>query len=442
MPIETIPGTQIQYLLACYDATGSERKDDPHGLLSLRAIEAIVHKPISDVFIISHGWHGDVESARFQYNKWIETMAKCEGDLNMIRRKRPNFQSLIIGLHWPSLAWGDEELPSTDGSSVSFSTIVLDPVETLVEDYAQRLTASEAARVALRTIVTAASRDIAPLEMPPDVRKAYLVLDRETNLGAGGEGAEPGTDRDPFDPERIYQSARAEVSFAGISLGGLLAPLRALTFWKMKDRAKLVGETGCFHLLQALQQAAPAGRDLRFHCVGHSFGCIVVSAMIAGPKGGGVAPIRPVHSLALLQGALSLWSYTAQNPEAPGRIGYFRSIIDKKKIAGCIVTTHSVRDTAVGCFYPLGAGLRDDVTFDLNNLPKYGGVGSFGLQGPDLPLENLLMKPLEEPYCLRHGKIYNLDASHVICHGGGLSGAHCDISRPEVAHALWAAAES
>jgi hypothetical protein len=41
----------------------------------------------------------------------------------------------------------------------------------------------------------------------------------------------------------VYEATQEEVNFAGFSLGGLLSPLRTLTFWKMKDRAKKFGET-------------------------------------------------------------------------------------------------------------------------------------------------------------------------------------------------------
>jgi hypothetical protein len=35
--------------------------------------------------------------------------------------------------------------------------------------------------------------------------------------------------------------------------------------------------------------------------------------------------------------------------------------------------------------------------------------------------------------------LYNINADTVIKMGGGLSGAHSDISHPEVSHALWGA---
>ena len=38
------------------------------------------------------------------------------------------------------------------------------------------------------------------------------------------------------------------------------------------------------------------------------------------------------------------------------------------------------------------------------------------------------------------GKVYNLESSQYIRHGDGASGAHSDITGPEVAHAIWEAA--
>src|SRR5262249_3970934 len=102
--------------------------------------------------------------------------------------------------------------------------------------------------------------------------------------------------------------------------GSLLSPLRQLSFWKMKDRGRQIGEAGVHRLLRQLQAARA---DARFHLMGHSFGCIVVSAAVAGPEdGAGLA--RPVDSLVLVQGAMSLWSYCSEIALAGRRPGYFR----------------------------------------------------------------------------------------------------------------------
>src|SRR3546814_9913175 len=118
--------------------------------------------------------------------------------------------------------------------------------------------------------------------------------------------------------------------------------------------------------------------------MGHSFGCIGVSAAIAGEPG--ATPPKPVASAFLAQGALSLWAYCG---DVDGKPGYFHRIAKGGQVRGPIVTTRSVHDTAVGKYYPMGARLSGSST--LAELPKYGGVGSFGLQGlgtqePDLPI--------------------------------------------------------
>ena len=112
----------------------------------------------------------------------------------------------------------------------------------------------------------------------------------------GGEAAPPGDDREPFDADAsTRRGPRHEaVSFGGFA-DGLLAPLRTLSFWKMKDRARRFGESGGAPLLADLMSAA-AGRGVRFHLMGHSFGCIVVSAAVAGPGGLGPARARSTRS--------------------------------------------------------------------------------------------------------------------------------------------------
>ena len=71
----------------------------------------------------------------------------------------------------------------------------------------------------------------------------------------------------------------AGVAFGAGSLGGLLGPLRQLSFWMMKKRARTVGEGGMYQFVSQLQQAA---KDTRVHIMGHSFGCIVASSICGG----------------------------------------------------------------------------------------------------------------------------------------------------------------
>jgi pimeloyl-ACP methyl ester carboxylesterase len=296
---------------------------------------------------------------------------------------------------------------------------------------------SDRTRQALRTIIESALDDPAPMTLPAQVRQAYLTIDDEAGMGAEGVGGGPGDDRDGFDPEVTYQACLQEdlAAFGTPSLGGVLAPLRVLTFWQMKRRARIFGESGAAQLLSALQAAAPAAR---FHLMGHSFGCIVASAAIAGPTGSASAR-RPVSTLVLVQGALSLWSFCSSIPARPERPGYFRRVVAEGLVRGPVVTTTSVHDRAVGVFYPLGARARQQIALEAGQLPVYGGVGTFGIQGAGLQIADGTLGPAGDPYDFRADLVYNLDSDAVIAKGGGASGTHSDICHPEVAHAVWQA---
>ena len=50
----------------------------------------------------------------------------------------------------------------------------------------------------------------------------------------------------------------------------------------MKNLARKIGQTSCFDLLKKLQNKT--SEQVGFHLIGHSFGTIVVSAMVAGTE--------------------------------------------------------------------------------------------------------------------------------------------------------------
>lgn len=432
MVIERVPGTSLTWHLLAYDDGGHERLDAPGGRASEHVLETLRKEPVSDVFVFSHGWIGDIPAARAQYNRWIQVMAACTADVARAPRTRPGFRPLLIGLHWNSLPWSDEEL----ATPVSFS-VNPTAAESLVERYARRLSDTPMARAALHEIAAAATVNPAPRELPSSVRVAYEALNAEAGSGQAGPGAPPGADRDPFDPELLYQQIQAEALNCGtIGMADLLAPLRQLSFWKMKERARQVGEAEVHDLVRTLLGTSPA---VRLHLMGHSFGCIVASAAVAGPPGGPGLP-RPVQSLALVQGALSLWSYCVDIPPTPGRPGYFHPLVARKLVAGPIIATQSENDTAVGRWYPLGAGAARQISFGVFDLPRYGGVGTFGVRGPGLDIVDLRLASTDLPCSFQAGRIHNLDASWVIRQGEGASGAHNDIAHQEVAHAIWEAA--
>jgi len=286
MPIKQIPGTDLNYYLINYDADGNERAADDGRKLSRVVLDELKNGGYADVIVMSHGWMGDIPAAVQQYDKWMSNLYKCTDDIEAMKKKRPGFKPLFIGLHWPSLPWGDEKMPAGGG-------LLGVEEDEEVSEYAERISNTLEARNAIRTILDAAQRASATTDqLPEDVRQAYELLYKESGLTEENVGGAPGDDHETFDPDAIFQEAlegeRAAANGPGV-LGvvddlrdAVLMPLRQLSFWKMKDRARRFGESGGHALLVSLQKAA--GPDTHFHLMGHSFGCIVASAMLAGPR--------------------------------------------------------------------------------------------------------------------------------------------------------------
>ncbi|MEV7565995.1 hypothetical protein [Streptomyces tanashiensis] len=451
MSAETVPGTGTQYHLVAFDARGRERSesDGPYSPVLLR--HAAATRP-TDVFLFSHGWNADVAGARMQYTDWITAMESCAADRAALAERPGGYQPLLVGLHWPSKAWSDDDLAGRSGgafdvlpgdaeppNAASPDTSPEDPgvgMDWYVDRYAALLADTPQTREALHTILQSALLDAAPLVLPEPVRRAYTVIDAEAG-GNDGAGAAPGEDRRAFDAQAIYEACQLEefASFGGLSLGGILSPLRALTFWQMKRRARTFGESGAATLLSDLRGAAPTAR---LHLMGHSFGCIVACAAVARAAEG--QAVRTVaDTLVLVQGAMSLWSLCSSIPPRPDRPGYFHRLLADRRVSGPTLATTSVHDRAVRTFYPLGAGAADQVDYEVGRLPTYGGMGTFGVRGPGIGLTDGPLGPLDTEYNFQPRGVYNLDADEVITAGGGLSGAHSDICHPPVAHAIWEA---
>jgi hypothetical protein len=420
MPFRTIPGCDTRYGLLSFDANGEERRDDPDGTMSQRLLEAA--PGATNIFLFSHGWMGDVPAAIDQYDRWIRAFDTLASGRRRAPDVFPGFQPLYIGLHWPSRPWGDEAL--SDGSfSVEESS-----GGNLFEEIAAGLEDTPAVRAALQTILEDARHNAAADTLTPQTREAFLDLRRALELEEA--------DHESIGPDELFEAA-GEASFGGAGmLGGVLNLLRTCSYWTKKKLARRIGEGGMHEFVKSLQRATTA----RFHLMGHSFGCIVISSILGGP--GARAPLeRPVDSVVLVQGAVSYWSYSPAIPIEGAGAGYFHRILPDGKIRGPLVVTRSRHDTAVGRMYPLASAVSGSPSFDVEEQPKYGAIGTFGLQGlPDGIKVDRAMLPAGGEYRFGPGKVYNLESSAYIAKGGGASGAHNDIDGPEVAHAIWQAA--
>ena len=395
MPINTVFGTSLKYYLVAFDA-GKERDDDPDGLMSQKVLDVLSREPVTDVFLISHGWLGDVPAAINQYNDWIKAMADNQDDIQKMKELRSDFHPLMIGLHWPSKPLGDENLDLT-----------IDPEAKLTE-------------------------------FDEEVIKTRSGVQSLTSDWENDFSSEEGF--------KLFNSIRQQIREQQESIKKKIDNkiTEFLSYWEMKERARKIGQTSGFELLTELQNHT--NDRVRFHLIGHSFGTIVVSAMLRGPEVDSKL-VRPVNSLSLIQGAVSLWSFCEQVPNRDELMGYFHPIVSGEKVAGSIITTNSKYDYSVKRMYPLASriGLKtrgQDIDFDValggNRFPVFGGIGTYGIQGPGLNIYDSLMKTTDKEYKFKPGSIYNLASHNFI--KNGIKDAHSAIAKPEVAHAIWSAA--
>lgn len=395
MPIRSLPQPyqDIQYYLIAFNDKGIERTDDPDGLMSDLIKEVLKNEPITDVFLISHGWLGDIPAAINQYDAWIKAMADNQADIEKIKKIRPDFKPLMIGIHWPSKPLGDEKLELTT-----------DPAKT------ENLTEFDEQVIKNRSSVQS------------------LTSDWGNDFGSG-EGL------------NLFNYIKQQIKQKQESVDKKLTEF--LSYWNMKELARQIGQTSGFDLLTKLQNQT--NDQVRFHLIGHSFGTIVVSAMLRGSEVDSKL-VRPVNSLSLIQGAVSLWSFCEKVPKRDNLMGYFHPIVSGNKVAGPIITTNSQHDYSVKKMYPLASriGLKTrhqdidfDVSFGGNNLPVFGGIGTYGIQGSGLDIYDSLMKTTDKEYNFKNGSIYNLASDNFI--KDGIKDAHSAINKTEVAHAVWSA---
>jgi hypothetical protein len=426
MTIETVPGSDTRYFLINFDKDGRERLDDPaapNGRLSDSVAEELAAQPYTDVFFMSHGWQGDVPAAKRQYDAWAGAMLGCTADIARLRATRPGFKPLLIGIHWPSLPWGDEDPTARAASfAISFSPGGPDPMDAWIDDAAAKLADTPAARAALRTIFTAAQDDLTPDELPPEVVEAYRTLQEESGIGADGPGGAPGDDIERFDPESVYQEALEEEGSFGVpGVGALLAPLRQLSFWQMKGRARSIGEGGAGGAPAPPDDPGrgprctlpPDGPQLRLH------------RRLGGGqrRRRGLTPAQAGHSMLLAQGAVSLWAYCSTIPGHRGtNPGYFHPLIAKGKVAGPVVTTQLRPRHRGGGLLSHGRRGRRAGGLRARQLPKYGGR-RLRHPGPrDRHRRDRDASRADKPTTVSSaGRVYNLEASAVINEGGGWS---------------------
>ena len=441
------------------------------------------------------------------------------GDIEQARAEDPGYRSAAVALHWPSDALDNEmadtlaAAPFARGSGLATS----DPAarDALAARLAAPIPGGEQTRDAIKQIMDSADQIAASRSdavglldgrLPDHLQAAYQALYDASGIAGTAPGATPRPDFGPVVKKSVrlaaYASARqsaarpspsrhgivGEIEDALADIEGaakvLLTELRGafqgadaiadkvwgvallavaqLSFWSMKERARQVGAKFGHQFLNDLLTAS---QDLRIHLMGHSFGCILASASVCGPVQGDGAECaldrHQVGAVYLVQGAMSVWSYSEHFPFDVAEAGYFWPA--QRRVRGPLVTTQSRWDKANGFWYPLATTLESPDVIPAtaghgilrrpatagattSDLLDYGAaVGTHGLLNTDpaaspLPAMKQASDLPQPEYGLRPARIYNMDASAVICdQSNPWMGAHSDIMHPEVAELYWQA---
>jgi hypothetical protein len=412
----------------------------------------------TDVIVMSHGWNNDEAAAEALYTKLFTNFASVTAGDPAIGGRR----IAIVGVIWPSKKF-DELMTQLEGTGkVSGGAKSLSAADQAEAEAAMREAINRAApifddagdpdRIAkLQALVPKLESDGVAQETFVKILRELVDpndqhLDQrnpEDNSDIFFEGqpkiifqnasqSVPASAAAPPDQEEIESKAGGEGNQTGKAQGigaffskaahAVVNLMNLGTYFEMKQRAGTVGKIGVAPLIDEL-----ADKVERIHLVGHSFGGRVVTAAAAN------STTKKLFSMSLLQAAFS------QNGFSKRRQGFFRSVIDHKRVAGPILVTNTKKDLSVGLAYPAASRISGDTASAFGGADDpFGGIGSNGAQQMEPGEISVLADQLESvnfAYKWNAGCIHNLkDDRFIVDPQGG--DAHGFVFVPEVAWAI------
>jgi pimeloyl-ACP methyl ester carboxylesterase len=264
--------------------------------------------------------------------------------------------------------------------------------------------------------------EVAAMNSDADRRARFVASLRQQLPDVPSETAEPG------DGEREFLTLSPDALFDQLS-GGVVGKVEdtvvdlvnLASYYCMKARTTLVA-AGLVPILTAIRRSRPA---LRIHLAGHSFGARVMAAALSS------APVLPVASVALLQGAFTHFGFALRWDGAHD--GLFRVAVTGGRCTGPLSVTYSDRDETLRVAYSLASRLslrQPDVEVPVLGGPHdtYGAIGSNGaLRTPEARW--LTMPAVGQASPLVTGAVCNLNSSAYIS-------SHSAVTGPEVAQTM------
>ena len=420
--------------------------------------------PITDLLVLSHGWNNDKADASQLYDELLGNIDKLL-DLRsqppasvpaplrdfVDRLRDRNFAAVRI--FWPSKRFTDADLiPGGGAASAAAETQNAAAVNRILDrlkDDPHQLGGEE--RDPARVAAMDSAKALVPQLATTDAKKEFIRLLRSILDRSMEEKDDASAGFFAVDAETLFQNAQAPVvapaapgdgvgggsglgNGGATGLGDLLSGVQAAarrianfaTYYQMKSRAGTVGSKGVADLLGRIRAAKPA---IRIHLVGHSFGGRLVTAAAYG-----LPANTDLITMSLLQAAFSHNGLSNGFGEDKEK-GFFRALVDEKRISGPVIITHTKNDKAVGIAYPLAsriAGQNAAAMGDQND--PYGGMGRNGAQNTKEADNQFTLGLPGTSYSFEKGKIHNISSDLIQDHG--------DVRRIEVAYAILSAAGS
>jgi hypothetical protein len=414
-----------------------------------QAIEAFVGEATSggltDLFIFSHGWNNDPVTANNLYKNFFGEVRKLIDDPNVPMKREASIG--VAGVIWPSILWPENKSSESEGGAASLGggeeevdltgelkKVFTDPdQQQTLDELGELLDDKKRSHDALKQF---------KVKLSQLIKESDMSQTSQDNLEQQGILSDDDNWREVFEALADQEEDDEESEGGAVGLfdpfkklwNGAKAALRVTTYWEMKSRAGIIGKKALGPLIGRLHEADP---NLRVHLLGHSFGARLVSYSLAGlpetPEGGA----SPVKSLFLIQGAFSHFTFADALPFDKKRKGELAGMAGR--VDGPLLTTHTLKDMAVGTAYPLASVVAgQDAADATDSLFRWGAMGHDGAQAVNAHEVELGVAGADYPF--EAGKWCNLDANKVIIKGGPPIGSHSDIVHPHTAWAALAAA--
>jgi hypothetical protein len=418
--------------------------------------------PVTDLLLLSHGWNNDKADASQLYQELLDNIDKLldlrneasvpaplQGFVERLRNR--NFAAVRV--FWPSKKFTDADLIPGGGAASAAAeaenTAAVNRILDKLKDDPRVLGGAD--RNPDHVAAMESAKALVPQLATTEAKKEFVRLLRKILDPSMKENDDASAGFFAADAETLFENAQTPVvapaapgggagggssltgGAAGLDdlLSGVQAAARRIanfaTYYQMKSRAGTVGSKGVADLLRRVRAAKP---DIRIHLVGHSFGGRLVIAAAHELPGN-----TDLVTMSLLQAAFSHNGLSEGFGEAKKEKGFFRALMDEKRISGPVIITHTKNDKAVGIAYPLAsriAGQNAAALGDQND--PYGGMGRNGAQKTKEADNRFTLGLPGTAYSFEKGKIHNISSD--------LIQDHSDVRRIEVAYAILSAAGS